>query len=315
MHIAFIHPHEAFLPGLQAYKKLLPQLGFSLSEHRFAWDAPAHTSVFWYFMGLHPKLHPVEINKIIVHEYASRSVPPFAKWKDFLKKNRNCKPHFRLFTDPYVQQYFQKDDQTPQALRPLGIDAAFFEAQKKRLAQEVSGFKYPFDFIYVGSLHPHRKPEQLLNWLLQPSLSGTTTLLVGDAPEKLRKQYRKYPQLAFFPPQTPDLIPDLLLQARFALNFIPSKAPFCFQPSTKFLEYAAAGNQILSTPTPWLHQFQSTYGGAFFPLHLEQEVSLHTLENFSFQNPDLSALTWENALNQSGIIPWLWQQEKQIKKF
>jgi hypothetical protein len=111
MKIAFIHNHKAFLPELHAYGEFFQKQNIQTCLAKYGEEASSGADVYWYFMGFYPKSKYK--NKIIIHEYASASVPPYRHWKDFLKRTLHPKPDFRIFLDEYVQSQIRISDEIP----------------------------------------------------------------------------------------------------------------------------------------------------------------------------------------------------------
>lgn len=298
MHIAFVHPHKAFLPGLQAYLHYFGKKGWKTSQWRTGTkDFPADINVFWHFMGTHYKKNDFEKKAILIHEYASLSVPPFRKIKDKIKSLGQTKPDFRLYTNNYIRESLNFGTAVPDGIRDVGIDPELYSPALKTTPE--------YDFIYVGSLHPHRRPEKMLDLLNTGSLATKKILLLGDAPRELKHQFAERKNIIFQPSVSREQVPFYLSRSRFALNYIPQTNPFQHQTPTKFLEYCAMNVPVISTSTPWLNEFRKNNGGNYWILEENALPDWDTLQQFPFAFPDMRPFSWENRIQQSGIIRFL----------
>ena len=90
MKIAFIHNHRAFLPELAAYQSFFQKQNIDTCVADYKEEEKSGADVYWYMMGFFPK--SFHKKKLIIHEYASASVPPYRKLKDFLKSRLTPTP-------------------------------------------------------------------------------------------------------------------------------------------------------------------------------------------------------------------------------
>ena len=100
--------------------------------------------VEWYFMGTQVRRRK---NAVVIHEYASASVPPFAAFKNVVKKSLNCLPDYRIFYSEYVRRQFNFSDTIPYGLRGHGI------LNNEPVSKKPE--KY-YDFIYDGNIDEKR---------------------------------------------------------------------------------------------------------------------------------------------------------------
>ena len=298
MHIAFVHPHKAFLPEIPAYSAYFSQKGWKTSTWQPTDKLPDDVTVEWRMMGTHyGQKHP---KRILIHEYASPSTPPFAALKNTLKGYLNTNPELRIFQNEYVQRSFTFKKQTPFVFRDMGIPESWLTESQALPPQH--------DFIYVGSVEKNRSIPLLLD-RFTTTLKAHTLLIVSRNYEALREKYRHATNIRFTGPLSPETVQELILQASFAINFIPPVAPFNQLTSTKFLEYAACNSRIITTNYPWLENFQQQYGGNYF--HLTPDLGNLTWEEvntFKYACPaDMRPFTWEQRIKQSGIETFLEQ--------
>src|SRR5690349_799671 len=118
MTIAFIHPHKAFMPEIIAYVDFFSAMGVTTRVIKPQEVEAIQCDVEWHFMGRHTRRNK---NRIIIHEYASASVPPFSKVKDRIKQLINTRPDYRIFNNEYVLKQFSSNDKVPYGIRNYGI--------------------------------------------------------------------------------------------------------------------------------------------------------------------------------------------------
>jgi len=156
MTIAFVHPHIAFLPEIDAYQIFFSTLGIKTIVVRPEEIKNIDTDIEWHFMGTD---FSKKKKAIKIHEYASASTSPFGKEKNIAKKILNVAPDYRLFLNNYVEEQFDFKDEIPHGYRDMGIDDSFLKP--------LNNVKKEFDFIYVGSMNKERKtylgPKQHLS--------------------------------------------------------------------------------------------------------------------------------------------------------
>jgi glycosyltransferase involved in cell wall biosynthesis len=298
MKIAFIHNHHAFLPELTAYQSFFQSKNILTCTARFGEEESTDADVYWYMMGFYPgSFHK---KKLIIHEYASASVPPYRKLKDFFKSRLNPRPHFRLYLNDYVREQINIHDEIPFGYRDMGIREDLFH-------QAVNGAK-KYDFIYTGNLSTQRKIDSLLQVFDQGALKQHTILLLGKDESKLAKRFGHCKNIFFNPPVPWEEVPVYLATARFSVNFIPDEEPFNAQTPTKFLEYAAMKIPVISTNYFWISEFQERYGGNYFLL--KEDMSNMTWDRiirFDYNFPDLQSWRWEERIKASGVLEFLQQ--------
>jgi hypothetical protein len=97
MKITFIHTNKAFLPEIGAYRDFFSTFGVDTATGSYD-DPGARPDVEWHFMGT--RRRRLWKNTLVIHEYASASVPPLRGIKDLLKRWYNATPDYRLFLNP-----------------------------------------------------------------------------------------------------------------------------------------------------------------------------------------------------------------------
>jgi len=307
MTITFVHSHRAFVPEVQAYSRFFGSLGHECRLVRPREIEGSLTDVEWHFIGRDQ--HKAKKGRIKIHEYLTRSVGTVGPLKDYAKKLFSVKPDYRIFLNDYVKQNFSFRDEVPFGFRDMGIDPLW--QQQARDAIKVPDY----DFVYVGDLGKARELEKLFDAFTQPSLQNRSLLVVGRDYSALQQKYSRFPNLIFQGPFDHEAMPAVLQKARYGINFIPDKAPFNQQTSTKFLEYAACGLPIVTTRYNWVKNFQKEYAGNYFYLdHDLSNLDWDMIQNFPFSAPDLTQWTWENQIRSSGVVEFLDQVQPGKRK-
>jgi glycosyltransferase involved in cell wall biosynthesis len=303
MKIVFIHNHRAFLPELAAYQSFFKIRNITSCLAKYGEEETSGADVYWYMMGFFPK--SFHKKKLIIHEYASASVPPYRKLKDYLKRRLTPRPHFRLYLNEYVREQLNIHDEVPFSYRDMGINEAFFQYREK-MAKE-------YDFIYVGNLSTERKLARLLQVFDQGPLKMNSILMLGNDKDNLAKTFRHCPNIHFNASVPWEEVPVHLARAKYAINYIPDEEPFNAQTSTKFLEYAAMKIPVISTHYYWISEFKERYGGNYFLLKKDlTNMTWDRITRFSFEFPDLQSWRWEERILASGILDFLRQAGKQV---
>ncbi len=291
MQIVFIHPSKAFLPELDAYARYFSKIGIKTAVSTTG-QSVVNADVEWHFMGVLSKRKPV----ITIHEYASASVPPFASFKDLIKRKINCKPDFRIYNNEYVRERLGFADGIPEGIRDFGIE--------QQLPASVQQKEY--DFIYTGSVAAHRKLDDLLNCFTDGALRNQSLLILSNNYTQLANKMRPFKNIRFEGPVPHHQVNGYLKKASFGINFMADVAPFNHQTSAKLVEYAAAGLPILTNAYAWLDEFERKTGGTFFKINKDfTNVSWEAIQNFSFRQPDLREWTWEEQIRKSGVVEFL----------
>ena len=298
MKIAFIHNHRAFLPELAAYQSFFQSRDISSCITEYGKEKASGADVYWYMMGFFPK--SFHKKKLIIHEYASASVPPHRKLKDFLKCRLTPRPHFRLYLNEYVREQLNIHDEVPYSYRDMGISEVFF--QNRRQAPK------DYDFIYIGNLSSERKLSKLLQIFHEGPLKKNSILMLGNDEDNLAKTFGHCANINFHPSVPWENVPAFLARARYAINYIPDEEPFNSQTSTKFLEYAAMKIPVISSHYFWISEFKERYGGNYFLLKKDlTNMTWDRIAGFPFEFPDLQSWRWEERILTSGILDFLRQ--------
>src|SRR5215204_2632482 len=298
MLIAFVHTGKAFLPGMAAYSDYFSGLGVNTRVVLKKNLKGLKPDVEWHFMGVHSrKMCP---GSVIIHEYASASIPPFANLKNAIKKRVNIKPDFRIFLNDYVREKLDFNDSVPHGYRNLGLHDEFLNAPIK-----FSDSEKKYDFIYVGMTDYDVHFRKMLDHFIE-AFRERSLLILSKNYDRLSKHYQMNKNIVFAGPVPQSEIPAYIRSSRFAINFRFNVEPYKWQTSTKLLEYAACKTPVITSDLPWVREFQQEYGGRYF--YLKDDLTNFTWDNinqFDYTFPDLSELTWEYQIKRSGVLDFL----------
>lgn len=295
MRIAFIHNGKAYLPGIAVYMRHFISLGFSCERVHQKTFNPHDYDIHWYFMGINTRKAPND--KLVIHEYASASVPPFARWKNALKSRLSIKPSLRIFLNGYVQEQFSFHDKVPFLYRDIGIEPA---TSAPCTAEKIA------DFIYAGTVTRDMKMEKLLDVFARGALRSKTLLLLGSRNPSLEQEYGSFVNILFHEPVKAEDVPAFLQRVSYGINYKPNCCPYAGQTSTKFLEYLNCRLPVITTDSRWIQNFINTYGGKYFILKPDlSNLTWEAVEAFNFSTPSLEEWTWAKQLSKSGITELL----------
>ncbi|MFM9947528.1 MAG: glycosyltransferase [Saprospiraceae bacterium] len=282
--IAFIHKGGAYLPELIAYQAFFEARGHRcmLLKHPDE-EALLGVDIEWHFLGF--DFAPKRSDRLKVHEYASLSVPPFAKIKDTAKSVLNTKPHVRVLQASTAAR-FAKDD-VPAFVKRYGISSDFFHLPSRPA---------DFDFVYVGAMDATRQLQGYLSHWVQ-HFPDYTLLMIGEPPAHLFKRFKKHSNIQFTGRIAYAEVPHFLSGARYGLNLIPDRSPYNIQDSLKLMEYCAAGLKVITTDYAWAKAFEERRQARFLKLSPDlSNFNPASVENYDFSTPDVSDLLWEKVL-------------------
>lgn len=285
--ILFVHSGKALLPEMNAYNKYFSQYEFwDNIKNNISEDEYNQFDLLWFMMGTCQKKYKVPT----IHEYASLSTGSFPRLKNYVKKLVNSRPDLRIFLNREVENGFSFSDNIPTCYRDMGVDEQFF---KKSYNKE-------WDFVYVGSMDRSRSLTKPLEWF--KANTDITLLMIGQPSDDLYNQYKSCSNIVFTGIVDYSKVPELASTARFGLNYIPYKYPFYLQTSTKLLEYAAMGLNIVTTDYPWVRMFEKKYKMKFYYINeFMNNLDKEKLYSFCFRTTDIKSLTWNNIIRGSGI--------------
>jgi len=246
MTIAFVHPHYALLPELDAYKTYFENKGIHTVVIDSADIGKTEADIEWHFMGIHRKKKP---STITIHEYGSASVPPLAAIKDRFKKIINVKPDYRVFFSEYVREKLLFNDEVPYGFRDHGVPRISPAPTKKE-----------YDFIYAGSVERKRNLSSLFKCFVNGPLRDKRLLVLSRDYENLFTSLGKPTNIEFKGPVKQEDVYHYIQSSQYALNFIPDIQPFNNQTSSKFIDYAACMTPIITSDYAWVRNFQEREG-------------------------------------------------------
>lgn len=295
MTIAFVHNYKAFLPGLYGYRQFFAKYGINTEVVTPDELRIIHRDVEWYFLGTDISSPKEGIYKI--HEYPSASLPPFRKWKDWVKSFINTQPDFRIYQNEFVKNCLGFHDTIPFGFRELGIPDIW-----------LSGFPTlpkEYDFIYIGDVSATRNIPYLLGKFTE-LMKDKSLLILSHQYDDLKQKFADNKNIHFKGPVQKEQVRDYILRSKFALNYIPDIVPFNQQTSTKLLEYCACHIPVISTRYNWVEQFEKNVGGRYFYLDNDlRNFTWEAISAFNYEFPDLSEWTWDKQIRQSGVLEFL----------
>lgn len=284
--IGIVRGRKAYLPEIEAYKKFFQEYNVidvcSVNEL-----ATYSIDLMWMFMGSNFKKYDLPV----VHEYASMSVPPFARYKDYIKRKLNTKPNLRVFLNKNIRDNFQFNDEVQYCYRDMGIDDIFFSNLKNEIQ---------YDCVYVGSMSKDRELYLLLDRFKY--LSDRTILMVGEPSMELYSRYKKYSNIVFTGLVRYHDVPEYIVKAQYAINYVPNKFPFNIQTSTKLLEYVALGMNIITTGYKWVDEFEKNNNMKFYHISTDcMDLDFAKIDKYNFVNKSIEEMRWSTVLAKSGI--------------
>ena len=284
--IGIVRGRKAYLPEVEAYKKFFQEYNF-LEVCNISELAIDSVDLIWMFMGNDFRKHDLPV----VHEYASMSVPPLARCKDYIKSKLNIKPNFRIFLNETIRDNLKFNDEVQYCYRDMGVDDIFFATSKEKIQ---------YDCVYVGSMSKDRELNLLLDRF--KALSDRTILMVGEPSVELYRKYKKYSNIVFTGYIYYQDVPKYIMKAQYAINYIPDKFPFNIQTSTKLLEYAALGMNIITTSYKWADEFEKNNGMKFYHINANcMDLDFAEIDRYNFINKNVEKMRWSNILAKSGI--------------
>lgn len=292
MKILFVRTGKAFLPEIDAYVKYFNKLeGFEaydsqLLDENYSID---DFDVIWEFKGFGGVR---DVNKVIVHDYASLSTGSFPKVKNNLKKWLNPKPNLRVFLNQAVRQGFNFNDDIEFCYRDMGIDERFLSVKSE---------EKEYDFVYVGSICKGRGMDRFLAEFTRKPQGKLC--LIGNVEDDIYNEYKHNKDLVFTGSVPYGEVPIIASKAVYGINYIPDKYPFNIQTSTKLLEYLALGLKVITTDYQWVRDFEKRHGCSFYKLNLKQDgFNRDYIESYDYKsNFAVENHLWDAVLENSGL--------------
>ena len=291
MKILFVRTGKAFLPEIDAYVKYFNKLeGFEaydsqLLDENYSID---DFDVIWEFKGFGGVR---DVNKVIVHDYASLSTGSFPKVKNNLKKWLNPKPNLRVFLNQAVRQGFNFNDDIEFCYRDMGIDERFLSVKSE---------EKEYDFVYVGSICKGRGMDRFLAEFTRKPQGKLC--LIGNVEDDIYNEYKHNKDLVFTGSVPYGEVPIIASKAVYGINYIPDKYPFNIQTSTKLLEYLALGLKVITTDYQWVRDFEKLHGCSFYKMDLRRDgFDWNAINNHDYRSEFVAEEhLWETILERSG---------------
>lgn len=298
MKILFIRNEKVYLPEITAYKRYV-STHFPSCQAFDSRDPGSRDigdfDVIWHFMGLDLRRREKYGDSQVVHEYNSLSTGLFPRAKNMIKKMVNTRPSARVFLNDIVRKSFGFNDGVPFRMRDMGVDKSFF-AGSGRVAEP------EYDFVYAGSLDRKSAIIPVLE-RFRTQLSDASILLVGDAPEEMRKHYQFSRNIVFAGRVPYHDVPVITVRARYGINLMPDRYPLNRQTATKVLEYCAMGLPVITSDYHWVRRFEAKTKARFF--YIDESLDNLTMKNiggFDFSVPDVREYEWGRVIEKSGVF-------------
>ena len=285
MKFSIVKNLRSYLPETFAYKKYLELKGHNVEIVNLLNQTDINSEIIIDFMGVR-SLFDKKKNYCYIHEYCSSSVPPFADSKNYIKKKINFKPSGRIFLNKNTFNHFNIVDNIPYVFREMGCEESFFSSFQKK-----DNFKY--DLVYAGSIDNRIGLTDCIINLLRLNFK---ILLIGNISLEIEKKLNIYSEIDITGYLQREYLPDLFLQTRAGLNFMPNKFPYNIQTSTKVLEYCASNLGVLSSKYYWSEKFCKINNGNFF--WLENLINKKKFDEYRFNKIDVSHLKWSKILDK-----------------
>ncbi len=291
MNISFIKNSNSYLPELDAYKTYIENN--KLATVNIFTDANqincSNTDFAWIFCGID---RIIDKNILRVHEYHSLSTPPFAYFKDLVKKQMNKNPIARIFLNTYVHDQLGFTDNAPVFYRDMGISDLFFKPSIPK--------NYEFDFIYIGQINRTRNIDQLL---LNFKGRKSNILLIGTPSNEIYNIFKTFPNVKFYGRVEQNFIPEIARSCRAGINYIPNLRPYSMQTSTKLLEYCALKIPVVTTKYPWVYDFAKSRNANF--VFVDAKFNPDDISVSPVGIPDVTDLSWDKVISTSGIFEYI----------
>lgn len=303
MLMVIFHTGKAILPGVNAYTEYFQKKGWEVHVLNYGDTIPGKVAVEWHFMGTKGKR--IFHGSLLIHEYASTSVPPFAWLKDIIKRSSIATPDLRIFLNEQVKSQLNFSDTVPFRYRDIGIPSSIIKDLTTNGVKE-------FDFIFTGSMHPYPVFRKLLKKFTEPALRSSSLLILSNNYKKIARDWEQYSNIKFQGPVPNDEVFSFIKRARYGINLRPAVAPFTYQTSTKVLEYIACRIPVISSRSHWITSFKKTHGGNYFILNDDlSNLDIKELERFPFAFPELNGFSWDEIISNSGIEEFILSKLKE----
>ena len=284
MKIVYNDIKPAYMPEIDQYISYANSLGYE--AYRLSAFKPEAADVYWDFMGF--QILPTMKSKIIVHEYCSGSVGKFKKSKNFLKKQINLKPHIRVFLNPYVASLFSFNDGVPSLYRDMGISYPNIQVEEKA------------GIVCVVNSANHSMLESFLK-LYSLNDVGLKLAIVGRVNDSLIKTYES-DNISFLGVIEKSKYMNMLSAFEYGVVMYENTEPFCYQTSTRVLDYCAANLKIVATPTNWISDFMLSRNGSFCAIESFNNFDFDKILTSVYRTPKVDDLEWRDIIKKSNIF-------------
>lgn len=276
----------SYTPEAYAYANYLEKFGAQIQLAEYL-DPFNDVNIF--FLGLKKNRSHTKYKEI--HEYQSLSTPPFAKIKNFIKKEINCLPDARIFLNEIVKEDLNFNDQKPYVLRDMGVDEIFFQKPLQN---------HHYDIVYCGSFNGR---IGLIEEIIRLAKIGFKICLIGSIDKDKEEKLKIYKNIDFIGKLKREEIPEYYKNSYAGLNYTPDIYPFNIQTSTKTIEYLASGLKCISNKYEWAENFSRSRNINFlWTNNIRCYEDLYKDERISI---DLSDLEWNNILNNIDFYNFL----------
>ena len=127
---------------------------------------------------------------------------------------------------------------------------------------------------------------------------------MGDAPNKLFEKFNGYSNIIFKGRIPYKDIPALISKAEYGINYIPDKAPYNKQTSTKLMEYMALGLKIVTTNYQWVNNFETQTNSRFYKMQ-NDNINMEEIEKFEFRTNFSEDYSWRFIIDSSKIEDYI----------
>ncbi|MGL4866885.1 MAG: hypothetical protein ACRC4T_27635 [Cetobacterium sp.] len=304
--VLFLITERAYLPELSAYKEYFKKKGYKVDIKNEKDKIKEEYDIVWKFIG---RDLGIRLNKkyFLIHDYKSDSTGSFLKIKNFIKKYFTKKPNLRIFLNQDLKNKFNFKDNVSSTIIDMGVHRNFLEKNK-------SNNEIKYKFVYCGSISYIREVDKILDWFLKQNLFQEKFLLIGEPQKEIFEKYKSYENIVFKGRIDYLKIPLLLDQCEYAFNHIPNMSPYKDQTPTKFLEYSAKNLKIVSSRTPWIEKFISQNNCKTYLYSNIDELTLKSIEEFSYKNISMIDYEWDKIIEKSNIDMYLAKEFENEKK-
>lgn len=293
--IFFIKTDSAYLPEINAYCDVFSSKQFRCHVIKYEdirlYDNDKSENIFWFFMGF----YPYKVRRgIVVHDYRSLSTGTLRILKDSIKRYFQPTPTVRVFLNKKLEQALNFQDNAPSFFIDMGVDFLIPNIDHKKILKK-------YDYIYVGVISHERGIDVLLKNYVKNVTPEKTLLLVGNYEQSLYDIYSS-PNIIFTGKVCKSQVYDLLMQSKTGISYIPKGMPYDIQTSTKLLEYAWCGLDIIANDSKSNILTANRIGYTCKPL----SNSFLDLEINKTKNVNVYAkISWKKIICDSGILTFL----------